>query len=123
MNFYGSSSNIKNNLNKFILSLVFNSLSLLCLYIIPLFLFYSLGDYNSLNVLKSIVSSGYTFLIGSFVPIPGGSGGLEYSFTDFFKTFQTGGFLSAVLLLWRFITYYLAMIVGAITLIINKKEE
>ena len=60
-------------------------------------------------------------LIGSFVPIPGGSGGLEYGFVKFFGVFIAGAKLSSIMLVWRILTYYLGMIVGAIFL--NVKEE
>ena len=79
-----------------------------------------MGDKTSLSFKNSIVSSGYTYLIGSFVPIPGAAGGLEYGFNEFFRVFRNGGFLSAVLLMWRFITYYFGMIVGGISLSLNK---
>lgn len=122
-NFYTGAVNINNNKQNFLLTLMLNSISLVSLYLIPLFLFYSLGDFNSINLIKSIISSAYTYLIGSFVPIPGGSGGLEYSFVDFFKFYKSGSFLSTVLLLWRFITYYFGIIIGGISLIFYKKES
>ena len=61
--------------------------------------------------------------MGSFIPLPGGTGGLEYGFVSFFGNFLTGGKLTTLMLLWRFITYYLIMILGAIALNIRKKEE
>ena len=122
-NFYNGTVNLKNNLKNFIISFLYNTLSLICLYIVPLFVFYAMGELESLNLLESLVASGYTYLIGSFVPIPGGSGGLEYSFIDFFKVFRAGNFLSAAMLIWRFITYYFGMFLGAISLMLYKKEE
>ena len=62
-------------------------------------------------------------LIGSFVPIPGGSGGLEYGFVAFYGTFISGSLLSAVMLVWRFITYYFGMIIGALAFYIKKVKE
>ena len=113
---------MKNNFKNTVLSFTFNLLSLLCLYIIPLFIYLSL-DNNEMTVVNSLVLSGYTFLIGSFVPIPGGSGGLEYAYTKFFGIFYSGGLLSASMLLWRLITYYLGIIIGGITLITYRKKE
>ena len=62
-------------------------------------------------------------LIGAFVPIPGGTGGLEYSFIQFYGNFITGSALSAMMLIWRFITYYFGMIVGAIALYVKGKKD
>lgn len=122
-NFYNGSVSLKNNLDVFFKSMLFNTLSLICLYILPLFIFYSMGEAKSITIIKSLVASGYTYLIGSFVPIPGGTGGLEYGFIEFFKTFKSGSFISAAMLIWRFITYYLGMIIGMIALLISKKED
>lgn len=98
-------------------------LSLICLYLIPLALCYGTG-YNHINVFVCILTMSYVMLIGSFVPIPGGTGGLEYGFMVFFGNFISGGKLNAIMLLWRFITYYFGMILGAVVLNIkggNKK--
>ena len=62
-------------------------------------------------------------ILGSFVPIPGGTGGLEYGYTKFFGNFITGPALNASMLLWRFITYYLGLILGAIAVNIKVKRK
>lgn len=121
--FYNSTAIMKNNKKNTILSFIFNLCSLLCLYMVPLFVLYSLNDFESINIIKSIVLSGYTFLIGSFVPIPGAAGGLEYGFMDFFGIFIKGSLLTASMLLWRLITYYLGIVIGGITLIMYRKKE
>lgn len=104
----------------FIFLILVQLISLISLYLIPIALLYGVGI-NSINVLECIITMSYVMLIGSFVPIPGGTGGLEYGFISLFKTFIIGGKLNAVMLLWRFITYYFGMILGAI--ILNFKKE
>lgn len=121
--FYNSTAIMKNNKKNTILSFFFNFCSLLCLYMVPLFVLYSLKEFESIDIVKSLVLSGYTFLIGSFVPIPGAAGGLEYGFMDFFGIFVKGSLLTSSMLLWRLITYYFGMIVGGITLIMYRKKE
>ena len=96
-------------------------ISLCCLYLVPLCLLYGTGNYSSFGPFEAIVTSAYVMLIGSFVPIPGGTGGLEYGFIAFYGNFLVGSSLKAIMLLWRFITYYFGMIVGAIVLNIRKK--
>ena len=91
---------------------LFNFIGLFCYYITPLFVIYSLG--LSINPVIVYVCCSYVSIIGSFVPIPGGSGGIEYSFLQFFGGFITGAALSATVILWRSITYYFAMILGGI---------
>ncbi len=100
-----------------------NILHLLCLYSIPLIIIYGLGDFTSINLIDTIVSSAYVYVIGAFVPIPGASGGIEYGFTQFFGNFISLGELSAVLILWRFITYYVGIIAGALIFNFEKKVQ
>lgn len=120
--FYNSAVYFKNNKKNLCKSLLFNLISLILLYIIPVFIFYSIGEYDSITIFESIVCLGYTYLIGSFVPIPGATGGLEYAFIEFFQNFTVGASLSAIMILWRFVTYYFGMILGASSLFYLKKE-
>lgn len=94
---------------------IYNLLGLLCYYLTPLLVIYSLGYGSSITIVAAYVCCAYVSIIGAFVPIPGGSGGIEYSFLQFFGNFITGSALSAILIVWRSITYYLAIIVGSIT--------
>ena len=104
------------NKKSFIFNIMCNFIALLCMYLIPLFILYAMGNFNAFTAGVGIVTSAYIMIIGSFVPIPGGTGGLEYGFVQFYGNFITGGKLSALMLVWRFITYYFGMIVGAIAL-------
>lgn len=106
----------------FMFMILCNFLALLAYYLIPLALLYGTGDLNSMNAFESVIASAYVMMIGSFVPIPGGTGGLEYGFIVFYSTFITGPVLNAIMLLWRFITYYFGMIVGAVTLNFKRRK-
>ncbi len=101
---------------------VYHFLSLAFFYAIPLFIVYALGDFTSLNIIEAIVASAYVLIIGSFVPIPGAAGGIEYGFLTFFGAFLSNGKLSCVLLIWRAITYYFPIILGAIEFSFDKGE-
>ena len=106
----------------FIKTIFFNFAALLLFYTIPAILIFGLGDYKSINIYYAIIASAYVMLIGSFVPIPGATGGLEYAFTQFFGVFIIDPTLTLIMLLWRTTTYYLGVIVGAILLNIRKKR-
>lgn len=110
----------KANLVKIILC---NIGGLVCFYLVPLMILYSTGDFTSFNVGIAIITSAYVMIIGAFVPLPGGTGGLEYSFVAFFGNFVSGGKLTIIMLMWRFITYYFGMIVGAIMLNFARRKE
>lgn len=53
------------------------------------------------------------FTAGHFTMLPGGSGGVELSFTALLAPVLDHPTLGAVLLMWRFTTYYFYLIVGA----------
>ena len=107
------------DVKRFIKMILVQFVSLISLYIVPVALFYGLGIYD-ITPLMTIVIMAYVMLIGSFVPIPGGTGGLEFAFVKFFGNFLTGPILNAIMLVWRFITYYFGMILGAIILSTKK---
>ena len=112
---------LKTRKKLFIGGVILNVVSLLCLYSVPFFILHGMGDYKSLGIIDTLVSSAYVYLIGAFVPIPGASGGIEYGFTQFFGNFVEGSILPAMLIVWRFITYYLGVIVGGI--LFNVRER
>ncbi len=119
--FHGGAKILMKDKKHFIKLILLNLAALISLYLIPLTILYGLGDYQSLSGGLTIITSAYVMLIGSFVPIPGGTGGLEYSFLTFYGNFLSGSVLKSVMLIWRFITYYFGIIVGAIAL--NTREK
>jgi uncharacterized protein (TIRG00374 family) len=72
---------------------------------------------RSLNIASSYFDIAMTqlvvFLVASFVPTPGATGASEGVYTLFFK-FLFGPKTVAALLVWRFFTYYLNIIVGGL---------
>lgn len=121
--FHKSAVSLLEDKKVFISNILYNFLALCCIYLVPLFVLYSMGDFSSFTPGIAIVTSAYILIIGSFVPIPGGSGGLEYGFLQFYGNFVTGSKLKALMLVWRFITYYFGMIVGAISLNIRRVRK
>lgn len=106
---------------KFIFLILIELLALILLYSIPYILIKGINLEIEISLLTVIVTSAYVMLIGSFVPIPGGTGGLEYGFIAFFGNFIVGPSLNAIMLLWRFVTYYFGMILGSFVLGLRKK--
>ena len=121
--FHNSAKELRKRKGLFISGVMLNFISLSLLYVIPLFITYALHDYVSINIMETITASAYVLIIGAFIPIPGATGGIEYGFLQFFGNFLNRNIIAAVLLIWRFITYYLGMILGAIALSFERKEE
>ena len=122
-NFYDGAIVLLNNKKHFLKGIFYNFMALCALYLIPLILLYGMGEFNIINSYEAIVISSYVMLIGSFVPIPGGTGGLEYGFISFYGNYIKGATLKSIMLLWRFITYYFGVILGAFVLNIKKKVK
>ena len=101
-------------------SVILNSLKLLFHSLSIYFVFLSIGI--NINPITAIIVGVYVWVMSSFIPIPGATGGMEYSFITLFETMLTSGIVASAVILWRFITYYFMVIVGAIIfIIVNKK--
>ena len=96
----------------FFQSLLLNMLKLLVLYSVTYFLCLTIGI-TSMTMLQGIIISAFVMLITSMVPIPGASGGAEFGFVILFGTL-IGAQITVVMLLWRFVTYYVGMILGSL---------
>lgn len=121
-NFHESASFLLKDKKNFIKGILLNILSIVSLYLIPLVIFYGIGNTEGITGITVLVTSAYVTLMGSYIPLPGGTGGLEYGFLVFFGCFVLEPKLTAAMIIWRFVTYYLGIIVGAIFINIRKKE-
>ncbi len=120
--FYETSATIKNGKLRLFNGIIYNLIHLVLLYLIPMIIFMALGDYN-VTPLESVVATSFVMLIGNFIPIPGATGGIEYSFIKFFGCFSSGALLSGAMLLWRFVTYFLPMVIGAVVLVFKREVK
>ena len=121
--YYKGFKELKNRKGLSIIGILLNMLSLACLYIIPLVIIMGFGQGAAMSIIDTLVSSAYVYVIGSFVPIPGATGGIEYGFTQFYGNFIGLETISALLLVWRFITYYVGVITGGLIFYIEKKVQ
>lgn len=101
----------------------YHSLALLIYFIIPLFVFRAIDNSINTPVIEVMIGTAYVMIIAAFIPTPGGTGGIEYSFMDFFKKFISSGTLSAITLTWRFITYYFGIIIGGIVFNLTGEDK
>ncbi len=112
--FHISAKELMKSKTHFIKIIFINIIALIILYLIPFTLIMGLNFY--LNPLLVIVCSSYVMLIGSFVPLPGGAGGLEFSFMAFYGTYISSDMLASIMISWRIITYYLGTFIGALAI-------
>lgn len=119
--FHASAKDLLGNKYLFIKMIFMKFLALLIFYSIPVVILYSFSNYYDLNVFTSIIATTYVMFVASYVPTPGGSGGTDYFFIQFFGTFLSGGVLTSLMLMWRFVTYYLIIIIGIFSLNLRKR--
>ena len=102
-------------------SIFLNFLKLTILYSSPFFCSMAMDagvSWKSFFDLIGITS--FVYMISDFVPLPGASGGSEGTFYILLNVFLKGA-TSATLLVWRFSTYYLGLIVGGLTMSFSKE--
>ncbi|KRK47171.1 flippase-like domain-containing protein [Secundilactobacillus kimchicus] len=87
-------------------------LQLMVYYLVPYFIMNALG-YTHSNIVMVTCLHILIVMVISIFPIPGGSGGAEYSFTVLFSSFITNNSkLVLAMVLWRLLTYYFGILLG-----------
>lgn len=103
-----------------------NIIYLILFSIIPFLIFKLLNVSVNVNILFTLVISYFVYLSVFFIPLPGATIGIEYSFINYFNLILNDNIVLIECLLWRLITYYIPMIIGGILfnldeMCINKK--
>ena len=109
--FHGSLMDLVHHPMHLLAQLVISVVEMSCLMVVPLLVYRAMGLtgtpwYHVLTV------SFLLFVSASYTPLPGASGAQEGGFLVYFGSVFTGGTVSVALLVWRFITYYLCLLVG-----------
>ena len=119
--FHDNAIELKKNKKIVVFMVLINIIGLMTMYSMPYPILRGMGI--NINIFKVITAIAYVMIIGSFVPIPGGTGGIEYSFIFFFQYLISGSILHAAMLVWRLISYYFGMVLGAFALALYRKRE
>ena len=105
-----------------IFALVF--LQMLCILSVPYFIYISfdmphiaaVNDQAAGSIFDFICIQSFVLFTSNLVPLPGASGGAELAFSMYFGQFFVLGSINKIkpaILLWRFVTYYGAMLLTA----------
>lgn len=122
-NFHINATKLFSNKKAFVKAILCNFIGLLALYLTPLTILYATGNYTNFNAIQSIYIVSCIIMAADLVPTPGQLGGIEYGFSTLFGGFTTAPVLAAIVIVWRFLSYYLALIIGAIALNVKKKQS
>ena len=119
--FYAESQKIKKEKNKLVIASVLTILQLLFFYSIPFMVLTALNvpcSWSSVTQMNIMI-----IMFMAIIPIPGASGGAEYSFQTLFSTFiSSHGALILAMFVWRFATYFFGMILGIFGWIFKPKR-
>lgn len=119
--FYNGFKEMKKNKKVIFQGIIIQIVGISIYFASTIFVFKALNLNIDMNIGECAIASLFAFIAGSIVPIPGGTGGMEYSFFGFFTTFASGAPLKSALLLWRFITFIFPVVFGGI--LFNIREE
>ena len=119
--FYESAQLMKKNKKVLIRGIILQVLQICFLFSLPYFVCLATGVNHNLNVFSSIAIASFITICSCYVPIPGATGGVEYGFVSFFSMFIKES-IRVVLIIWRFITYFLPVIIGSIVFNIKSKN-
>lgn len=90
---------------------------------IPFFIFRSLGI-DHVEYFQAFSATLFVFMVTSFIPAPGASGGAEGGFYWFLSIFiSNGDLLLMTTVLWRVVTFYLPLGVGACFYLTRKRAR
>ena len=96
-----------------------STLGLLSLFATTVFVYYAFG-LTGTPWYQILTISSLLFVSASYTPLPGASGAQEGGFLLYFKDIFKDGTIGLALLIWRFFTFYLYLIVGVFTIILEK---
>lgn len=111
---------INKNLNLIFKCSLLNIIKILSLCFAAYLSIYSIT--NNINFMYTILITILVLNIGSIIPVPGGSFGIEMAFLSLFSVFVTNIKLKAAMILWRACSYYLPVIFGGYVLVFNKRK-
>lgn len=101
-------------------SYIISLINLTFMFVIPYLIYLSLSS-RSTNIIDFFIIESFLFLAVSFFPLPGAAGASEGGFLLFFGPFFPSAAMTAVaMLIWRFLTYYLLLIVGSIWVVLDE---
>ncbi len=114
--FHGSLCMFRGNYKGMALAAVLTAMQLIFYFSVTFFIYRAFDLKDSAWVDMIFVQS-FLYLAVSYFPAPGAMGASEGGFYLFFQRFFPGHLIFAAMVLWRFMTYYLNIIVGGLVIL------
>ena len=120
--FHSSMKAIRGQKGEIAKQLLFGTLNVICLTSIMYFAYLAVGlrgaSYGQITVM-SIAQ----YTSAAYMPTPGAAGAQEAIFGLYFGQMMQGSKLLAVMLIWRFMSFYLGLILGAVGNLLHRRQE
>jgi len=100
-------------------SYIISAINLAFFFAIPYFIYLAFG-HTLYSLIDLITMQAFLYLAVSFFPTPGGAGAAEGGFYLFFSAFFINIPVYIAMLIWRFLTYYLMLIVGSLLVVLDE---
>lgn len=97
-------------------------IQLTALFCVPFFIYKTFHNPGA-PIVDMIAAQSFVTMISSYTPLPGAAGAAEGSFLVIFQIFFRQDIIRQAMLLWRLITYYSCIIVGAFFAGLGSKNE
>lgn len=111
---------LSKDVKRIIVCSLINAVRLTLLFSLPFFIGLALHIPLEWDQMLDVIAlSSFVTMANSFIPIPGASGGTEVVFNLLF-TGLMGTLTSAVMILWRFSTYHIILLIGGICFMVAK---
>ena len=110
--FHGSLFDLLRHPGHLLLQLAISFIEMGCLMLVPLMVYKALR-LSGTHWYHLLTVAYLLFVSASYTPLPGASGAQEGGFLVYFAGLFPAGTLSVALLVWRFTTYYVCLILGA----------
>ena len=102
-----------------LLQFICSTIGLLSLFATTIFVYYAFGM-SGTPWYQVLTISCLLFVSASYTPLPGASGAQEGGFLLYFRGIFKDGTIGLALLIWRFFTFYLYLIVGVFTILLER---
>ncbi|OGO83789.1 MAG: hypothetical protein A2Y18_03170 [Clostridiales bacterium GWD2_32_19] len=114
------SKSLKSNMKVLVTTSLLTIMQLTIFFSISYIIYRGFGKTG--NMTDIISANAFVTMITSFVPLPGASGGAEVSFGMLFNIFLEPGKILPAIFLWRFVTFYLNIIVGGMVALLAPEQ-
>lgn len=124
-NFHDSLMDLVRHPLHLLIQLAVSIVEMTALMLVPLCVYRALG-LSGTPLMHLLTVSFMLFVSASYTPLPGASGAQEGGFLVYFAGIFPAGTISVALLVWRFITYYLCLLIGsadAVWMALRKRRD